>query len=107
MLTWSRSRNGETTLRYWQRFMGDDVAAISAQQQAARITIPVQLIHGRDDTVVPFEQSSILADSLRRRNKTVEMVVLDGEDHWLSSGRTRLQMLTAQVAFLERYNPPN
>ncbi|MES3026584.1 MAG: hypothetical protein V4820_01875 [Pseudomonadota bacterium] len=31
---------------------------------------------------------------------------MEGEDHWLSRGDTRLQMLNSVVAFLERHNPP-
>jgi len=34
-------------------------------------------------------------------------VSLAGEDHWLSRGDTRLQMLTSATAFLEKHNPPN
>jgi dipeptidyl aminopeptidase/acylaminoacyl peptidase len=30
-----------------------------------------------------------------------------GEDHWLSHGSTRLQMLEACVAFLRAHNPPD
>jgi dipeptidyl aminopeptidase/acylaminoacyl peptidase len=36
----------------------------------------------------------------------VEFVTLDGEDHWLSSGVTRLKMLQAVSAFLQKNNPP-
>ena len=46
-------------------------------------------------------------DSLRKAGKSVELVTLDGEDHWLSSSKTRLQMLTSLVAFLEKHNPPD
>ena len=38
--------------------------------------------------------------------KQVEFVELEGEDHWLSTGKTRLQMLEATVKFLEANNPP-
>jgi dipeptidyl aminopeptidase/acylaminoacyl peptidase len=34
-------------------------------------------------------------------------VTLKHEDHWLSTGATRLQMLQATVAFLKTNNPPN
>ncbi|MFT3998408.1 MAG: prolyl oligopeptidase family serine peptidase, partial [Asticcacaulis sp.] len=45
--------------RYWQTFLaGSDLAAISPANNAARITAPVLLIHGLDDTVVPFSQST-------------------------------------------------
>jgi dipeptidyl aminopeptidase/acylaminoacyl peptidase len=32
---------------------------------------------------------------------------LDGEDHWLTRGATRLKMLTEAVAFVEKHNPPD
>ena len=57
--------------------------------------------------MVPFEQSQQMYDVLKRANKPVELVELKHEDHWLSSGETRLQMLEASVAFLRRYNPPD
>ena len=101
------------TLRYWDRFMGakaiDDPAldAISPAQLAAKVTIPVLLIHGKDDTVVPYAQSEAMAEALQRAGKPVSFVTLKGEDHWLSRSETRLQMLTAAMAFIEANNPPN
>jgi dipeptidyl aminopeptidase/acylaminoacyl peptidase len=99
-------------LRYWSRFLGvdgrkdPDLDALSPAKLAARADAPVLLIHGKDDTVVLYEQSRIMADALKKAGKPVELVTLHGEDHWLSRGDTRLQMLTAVVAFLEKHNPP-
>jgi dipeptidyl aminopeptidase/acylaminoacyl peptidase len=47
-----------------------------------------------------------MADALRKAGKPVELVVMKGEDHWLTRGDTRLQMLKSVVEFLERHNPP-
>lgn len=99
-------------MRYWSRFMGADGARDevllqrSPSQLASAITAPVLLIHGRDDTVVPFEQSTIMRDALTRAGKDVRLVPLAGEDHWLSFAPTRQQMLEETIAFLERHNPP-
>jgi dipeptidyl aminopeptidase/acylaminoacyl peptidase len=103
----------DTTVRYWTRFMGSRTAGdqhlvdISPVAHASAVTIPVLLIHGKDDTVVPFEQSQLMSDALRSAGKPVSFVVLQSEDHWLSRGATRLQMLQATMDFLEKYNPPN
>lgn len=43
--------------------------------------------------------------ALQRAGKPVQMITLPGEDHWLSTGETRLTMLKAAVAFVEKYNP--
>ena len=101
------------TQRYWERFIGasgpDDASAgaISPLRHLDAITVPVLLIHGRDDTVVPFEQSQAMNDALRSAHKDVELVPLKAEDHWLSRSGTRLQMLETSVAFLRTHNPPD
>jgi dipeptidyl aminopeptidase/acylaminoacyl peptidase len=101
-----------STLRYWDRFMGisgpNDPALdqISPVKHVDKVSIPILLIHGKDDTVVPFEQSQVMADALKAAGKPVEFVTLPGEDHWLSRSETRLQMLQATVKFLEANNPP-
>lgn len=104
---------GTVSKRYWRRFFGlaDDDAvglnALSPAYAAERVAGPVLLVHGADDTVVPFEQSRTMAEALKKAGKPVELVTLEGEDHWLSRGATRLQMLTAVVGFLEKHNPPD
>jgi dipeptidyl aminopeptidase/acylaminoacyl peptidase len=110
---WSRTQNGVGAQRYWTRFMGAEerrdpaLSEISPAAHVDRISIPVLLVHGRDDTVVPLAQSTAMAEALQRAGKPVELVVQKGEDHWLSRGDTRLEMLTATMAFVEKHNPPN
>jgi dipeptidyl aminopeptidase/acylaminoacyl peptidase len=99
--------------RYWDRFMGTSdkndpaLMAISPIEHVSSVNVPVLLIHGRDDTVVPFEQSDVMLSALKRAGKSVEMVTMKHEDHWLSRSETRLQMLQTTVAFLKANNPPN
>ncbi|WP_126172692.1 alpha/beta hydrolase family protein [Altericroceibacterium xinjiangense] len=78
---------------------------ISPSRFARQADAPILLIHGRDDTVVPFEQSEKMADALKRANKPFRLVELEDEDHWLSRSRTRNQMLTEAVAFVQAHNP--
>ena len=100
------------TIRYWTRFMGSQnfrdpkLVEISPARRADRVTIPVMLIHGKDDTVVPYNQSTLMQRALQRAGKPVELVTLAAEDHWLSRGSTRLQMLSEAVRFVEKHNPP-
>ena len=104
------SRN--PTIRYWNRFMGAGGSSDTLLDERSpahlvnAINDPVLLIHGRDDTVVPYRQSVIMRDAMRRANKPVELVTLEGEDHSLSYAGTRLQMLQRTIAFLEEHNPP-
>jgi dipeptidyl aminopeptidase/acylaminoacyl peptidase len=109
---WSKGYRGRAAYRYWTRFMGAEdsrdavLAQISPAAHADRVAVPVLLIHGKDDTVVPLEQSQLMADALRKAGKPVELVVQPGADHWLSRGDTRLQTLQATMAFVEKNNPP-
>jgi dipeptidyl aminopeptidase/acylaminoacyl peptidase len=80
--------------------------AISPIEHVDAVNVPVLLIHGRDDTVVPYEQSEIMLSALKRAGKSATLVTLKHEDHWLSRGDTRLQMLQATVDFLKANNPP-
>jgi dipeptidyl aminopeptidase/acylaminoacyl peptidase len=113
-LKWTDSRadhDDSLTQRYWDRFMGvhspndPSLNAISPIEHVNAVSGPVLLIHGRDDTVVPYEQSDVMADALKHAGKSVELVTLKHEDHWLSRSATRQQMLDAAVAFLQKNNP--
>ena len=84
---------------------GKDLREISPVRHAAAASAPILLIHGKDDTVVLYEQSVAMDSALRKAGKEVEFVTLPGEDHWLSTGATRLAMLKAAVAFVEKHNP--
>jgi dipeptidyl aminopeptidase/acylaminoacyl peptidase len=111
MRSWTKDNELGVATRYWDRFWGvadkEGLKAISPIEHVQAVTAPILLIHGRDDTVVPFAQSDVMLNALKRAGKAVEMVTLKHEDHWLSSSETRLQMLEATVAFLRAHNPPD
>ena len=44
-------------------------------------------------------------DALKRADRQTKLVLLDGEDHNLSEGSTRLQMLEEIDRFLAQHNP--
>ena len=99
--------------RFLERFFGvsgyddrklDDVAPLA---HSADVDIPVLLIHGTHDSVVPYLQSQYMNDALKRDGKPVTMILLDSEDHWLSQGPARRYTLSKMVEFLEANNPPN
>jgi dipeptidyl aminopeptidase/acylaminoacyl peptidase len=85
----------------------DGFAEVSPRRHAARADAPILLIHGKDDTVVPFDQSDDMAHALASAGKPHRLVVLREEDHWLSRPETRLQMLEEAVIFVEEHNPPD
>ena len=78
--------------------MPGELVASVLQARSDALIIPVD----SEGTVTPAMLEQVLKDA----GKPYEFVVLPGEDHWLSLGSTRLQMLKAAVSFVEKHNPP-
>lgn len=94
---------------YWETRIGSrfreeaELRAVSPTHNAGNASAAIMLIHGKDDTVVPFYQSEIMSTALSNAGKDHEFVELDGEDHWLSSGGTRTEMLRQSMEFIDRH----
>jgi dipeptidyl aminopeptidase/acylaminoacyl peptidase len=95
------------TRRNYLAALGDRsrFAEISPRRHAAAADAPILLIHGKDDSVVAYSQSTAMAEALRNAAKPYELVTLTEEDHWLSKASTRKQMLEEAMRFVQRYNP--
>jgi dipeptidyl aminopeptidase/acylaminoacyl peptidase len=93
--------------RYWRAFVGDHASEVSPIRFASHADAPILLLHGKDDTVVPLDQSRRMEGALKAAGKPVELIVMPSEDHWLSREETREAMLKAAVGFVEKYNPPD
>jgi len=111
--TAGRSGRRSEEMRWWRKLMGvqsgsDGVLIpLSPERQASKADAPILLVYSKDDTVVPPAQSLEMEKALRAAGKPVEVIALDGEDHWMSRGATRLAMLRAAIAFVEKHNPPD
>ncbi len=94
---------------YWTDYFGDPSTydAASPLHNADRCTIPVLIIHGKDDTVVPIDQSTRMVSALKSANKDVTFVQYDHEDHWETNQTARTDMMKVIVAFLAQHNPPD
>lgn len=108
MIDWTRNRVGRDhwSVAYWAEVMarGDEeasrlLAAASPSENADQVRIPVLLMHGANDTVVPVEQSYVMNRVLERRGADVEFVELNEADHWLTDTHTRREVLSAMERF--------
>ncbi len=101
-----------STSDYWRMVIGDrwddreKLEAISPARRANKFKAPVLLIHGTDDTVVPYSQSAKMEEELRSFAKNVKLVKLKAEDHWLSSSPTRLQTFIEMDRFVNEHIGP-
>ena len=112
---WDLDRQGADgeIARYWRTAISGDtkdapsLGRISPARMAAKADAPILLMHGKDDTVVPIEQSRKMAAALRAAGKPVELIEFAGQDHWLSEESSRIQMLKAAVDFVLAHDPPH
>jgi dipeptidyl aminopeptidase/acylaminoacyl peptidase len=96
-----------TTLSDWKAHIGtpndSSLASKSPINSVKSIKIPVLIVYGTGDGVVPNEQSERMARALKSAGKSVTVTVLQGEDHWLSRTETRVQVLKELDAFLSQH----
>jgi dipeptidyl aminopeptidase/acylaminoacyl peptidase len=64
------------------------------------ISVPVLLVHGEKDRIVPIEHSELMAKQLRRDGVSHKFLRLSGGDHARSNPENRLRYLKALEAFL-------
>ncbi|MGZ9099990.1 MAG: alpha/beta hydrolase family protein [Brevundimonas sp.] len=113
MLRWERSEAGADSDRYeyWVKSIGDPradrerIEAISPLRRASDWSVPVLLIHGDDDEVVPVRQSRDMDRALSRAGKDVRLVVLEGAGHDGWSTSQEATVLTEMESFLARHLP--
>lgn len=113
MLRRERTEAGSDSDRYeyWVRSIGDpradraQIEAVSPLRQAADWRVPVLLIHGDEDEVVPVSQSRDMHRALTRAGKDVRLVVLEGAEHSGWSTTQEATVLTEMEQFLARNLP--
>lgn len=92
---------GEKELRRLQ--IGTDAEKLerdSPVRQAAKIDVPVLLIHGAKDWKVQVDQSKAMAKALNRHGKKHELVIIKGANHELERASDRMAALQKIEAFL-------
>ena len=58
------------------------------------------LIHGQNDTTVPFEQSEFMLEAMKKAGKTGDLVAIAGDDHYLSKSSTGIEFFRRLESFL-------
>ena len=105
----AEARDSELAGDYWEVRIGSRfrdagaLNAVSPAKIAAQAGPPIMLIASKDDVVVPIGQSRQMRSALKAAGKPHEYVELDGEDHWLSTGETRTEMLRRTISFIDQH----
>jgi dipeptidyl aminopeptidase/acylaminoacyl peptidase len=102
---WGGSQS--TALSDWRLRIGEpndpNLAGKSPINSVNAIKIPILIIYGTGDGIVPNEQSEQMAHALKAAGKSVAVATLPGEDHWLSRTNTRVQVLKELDTFLREH----
>jgi len=97
------------SVEYWRGELAHasigQLAASSPAKHASDVSIPLLLIHGDQDTIVPIEQSMAMQRAMTAAGRPVQLVVLAGENHYLTRAQTRTQTLSAIGDFLAKNLP--
>ena len=106
---WGRDSAGYT---YWLKAIGDPdkdeqrLREVSPLQQVAHVRIPILLIHGTADEIVPFAQSRAMKKALDKSGRKTELIELKDEGHSYWSDENEKLALTKIDAFLQQHLGP-
>ena len=75
----------------------------SAVYHIRKVKTPVLILHGKDDSRVPYPQGIELFRALKTTGKDVEMVAYPGEGHGFRKPQHRIDMLKRWSTFYDRH----
>lgn len=96
-------------LSYWNAIIQagkvdkDHLKNISPINSIEKIDIPILLIHGKADEIVPYTQSKNMFNKLNKSGKQVNYKEIKNEGHYLSKSSSRLQVLQNIDKFLNQH----
>jgi dipeptidyl aminopeptidase/acylaminoacyl peptidase len=89
----------------WLRTQAPDLKSVSPINFAGDFSIPVLIMHGKLDNVVPVKQSREMVEKLKAAGKPYRYVEQPKGDHHFSEEADRVQFLKELETFLKEYNP--
>ena len=91
---------------YTKRLLGEGTLdEISPIKHIDKVTIPILIMHGKDDSVVPINQSIDMYKALKAAGKDVTYKELAHSEHGATTEASRTEMITTIIAFLDKHNP--
>lgn len=109
LIAFVRKEDGDDaeSYRYVLRSIGDPkddkaaLDAISPRYRAAEIQVPVLLMHGTADEIVPHRQSEAMQKALQKAGKMVHYVEFPGQTHDDWSTKDEIRQIEEAIAFLK------
>jgi dipeptidyl aminopeptidase/acylaminoacyl peptidase len=109
MMAYVRHEDGEdaATYQYWLKSIGNpklDRVALDAASPALRageIRVPILLMHGEFDEIVPPEQSRGMKKALEKAGKSVRYIEFAGQGHRRWDTEEEIRQIEESIAFLK------
>jgi dipeptidyl aminopeptidase/acylaminoacyl peptidase len=109
MMAHVRREDGEdaATYQYWMKSIGDpklareQLNAASPALRAGEIRIPVLLMHGTLDEIVPPRQSQDMKEALERAGRSVRYIEFSGQPHSRWDTAEEIRQMEESIAFLK------
>lgn len=109
LMSYVRKEDGDdaATYQYWLKSIGDpkldkaEIDAVSPRMRASEFKVPVLLMHGTADEIVPPRQSEVMRKELEKAGKTVKYVTFDGEPHSGWDTDNQIKQIEEIIAFLK------
>ena len=79
------------------------LADISPINHVDKIKVPVLLVHGERDEIVPFSQSEDFFEVMEDEDKDVRLVELDRGNHYLSNADNRMKAMKVISEFVKKH----
>jgi len=113
-LRWEREEEGagSDVFKYWVRKIGDpdrDRAVMDAASpifNIAEMKVPILLIHGKRDAVVPFEQSEAMHLALKKTGRDQTFVIFEDAGHNLLGSNLEEYLKQLDAFFTKSLPPP-
>lgn len=92
---------------FWEQYMGpivwdrEQASRVSVISNASRLTMPVLLMHGVEDSVVPIEASQSLRRAMTA-GQPLDYVELEEENHFFRLSASRQTLLERSLALFEQ-----
>lgn len=81
----------------------DELNRFSPAMLAPHLTVPVLLVHGKDDTIAPFEHAEVMRMALEKAGRPPEYLAVDGEGHGFYATKNATAFYQKLEAFLARH----
>jgi dipeptidyl aminopeptidase/acylaminoacyl peptidase len=114
-IRWERDEEGSDSeaYKYWVAQVGDpsrdraEMEAISPIKNIPAIKAPVMLMHGELDDTVPFEQSELMHQALRKAGKASTIVQFEGAGHGFGGSDLEAFLTQLEKFFAKHLAPPS